>query len=154
MPQLPVHLESADLLAPVVSDVLNIGAPDAYSRLVVHGGGNDPARQKLDRLTATDLLVRPAKRPDVADALLAGLWLWHDWLDQSHTLSQSISSSTGSFWHAIMHRREGDFSNSKYWYAKCGGHAAHARFLASAADLLNRPEHTDIVRRLRTGRDG
>jgi hypothetical protein len=54
--------------------------------------------------------------------MLAGLWLWHDWLDQSHTISQSLHNATGSFWHAIMHRREGDFGNSKYWYAKVGRH--------------------------------
>ncbi len=54
--------------------------------------------------------------------MLAGLWLWHDWLDESHQISQNLHSATGSFWHAIMHRREGDFSNAKYWYARCRHH--------------------------------
>jgi hypothetical protein len=43
-----------------------------------------------------------------------------DDLDRSHTISQSIETPTGSFWHGILHRREGDFSNSKYWFRRAG----------------------------------
>jgi hypothetical protein len=57
-------------------------------------------------------------------SVLSALWLWHDYLDESHIISQKIDTPTGSFWHAIMHRREGDFSNSKYWYARCADHPA------------------------------
>src|SRR5947207_15523927 len=75
-----------------------------------------------------------------ADAMLAGLWLWHDWLDESHTLSQSLVSATGSFWHAIMHRREGDFSNAKYWYARCRTHPALRVIAVGAAPILGTPD--------------
>lgn len=54
--------------------------------------------------------------------LAAGLWLYIDDLERSHALSQNLLSATGSYWHAIMHRREGDFSNAKYWYRKVGRH--------------------------------
>jgi hypothetical protein len=47
---------------------------------------------------------------------MSGLWLLAGDLDRSHTISQGIGSAEGSFWHGIMHRREGDFSNSKYWF--------------------------------------
>ncbi|MEM6551328.1 MAG: hypothetical protein AAF750_04285 [Planctomycetota bacterium] len=62
--------------------------------------------------------------PALADhpALQAGLWLYADDLDASHTISQSIDTPTGSYWHAIMHRREGDFGNCKYWYRLAGDH--------------------------------
>lgn len=59
---------------------------------------------------------------DMASCCLAGVWLLHDFLDESHTVSQSIETRSGSFWHAIMHRREGDFSNSKYWLRRVGQH--------------------------------
>ncbi|MCC6695925.1 MAG: hypothetical protein IT365_09890 [Candidatus Hydrogenedentes bacterium] len=57
-------------------------------------------------------------------ALCAGLWLYVDDLERSHVLSQGIDDSTGSFWHGIMHRREGDFSNSHYWFRRVGTHPA------------------------------
>lgn len=59
-------------------------------------------------------------------ALEAGLWLYIDDLDRSHAVSQQLHDRTGSWWHAIMHRREGDYMNSQYWYRKAAGHPAMA----------------------------
>lgn len=55
-------------------------------------------------------------------AAQAALWLYVDELDRSHTISQGIHDATGSFLHGIMHRREGDFSNSHYWMHRAGSH--------------------------------
>jgi hypothetical protein len=52
----------------------------------------------------------------------AGLWLLAGELDRSHSVSQSIGDRDGSFWHGIMHRREGDFSNAKYWFRQAMRH--------------------------------
>jgi hypothetical protein len=59
---------------------------------------------------------------DMAQCCLAGVWLRFDFLDESHRISQSIETPSGSFWHAIMHRREGDFDNAKYWFRRMGRH--------------------------------
>ena len=59
---------------------------------------------------------------DMAACCLAGVWLLHDYLDESHNVSQGIDTPSGSFWHGIMHRREGDFSNAKYWFRRVGTH--------------------------------
>lgn len=69
-----------------------------------------------------NILKQPlfANRSDLA----AGLWLYVDELDRSHQYSQDIDMPRGSFWHGIMHRREGDFSNSHYWLRKVGHHPA------------------------------
>jgi len=56
------------------------------------------------------------------DLCLSGLWLLAGDLDQSHSVSQDLPSAEGSFWHGIMHRREGDFGNAKYWFRKVGNH--------------------------------
>lgn len=51
-------------------------------------------------------------------ALESALWLAAGDLDRSHAISQNLSSPDGSFWHGVMHRREADFSNAKYWFHK------------------------------------
>jgi hypothetical protein len=58
----------------------------------------------------------------MAACCISGVWLLHDFLDESHTLSQKIDTTSGSCWHGIMHRREGDFSNAKYWFRHVGRH--------------------------------
>jgi hypothetical protein len=56
------------------------------------------------------------------ELLESGLWLLVGDLDRSHDISQQDSTAEGSFLHGIMHRREGDFSNAKYWFRKVGTH--------------------------------
>lgn len=46
--------------------------------------------------------------------------LWNDDLDRSHQLSQNVQEPLGSYLHGMMHRREGDFSNAKFWFSKAG----------------------------------
>ena len=55
---------------------------------------------------------------ELQDLILAALWLLEGDLDHSHRFSQRWETLNGSYWHAIMHRREGDWSNAKYWYRR------------------------------------
>ena len=71
-------------------------------------------------------LVEELVKGDLPAPLKAALWLYVDELDKSHRLAQQIEDQTGSYWHGIMHRREGDFSNSHYWFDKVGQHPAMA----------------------------
>jgi hypothetical protein len=103
--------------------------------LVVTAPTSAETRSLLSHVTLTDLLNVPIRDMDSAQAVLAGLWLGHDALEEGHRLAQDIASPTGSFWHAIMHRREGDFSNAKYWYARCRGHPAQRSITAAMASL-------------------
>lgn len=72
---------------------------------------------------------------ETSPACRAGLWLLHDFLDESHSLSQEIETAEGSFWHAIMHRREPDASNSKYWWRRVGSHPVLDRLVSEAPAL-------------------
>ena len=70
-----------------------------------------------------------------ADALVrAGAFWLHGFLDESHELCQKDHTTEGSYWHALMHRSEGDFSNSMYWYQKVGKHTI---FPALRAEVEN-----------------
>lgn len=110
MPSLREPLES--LLRPLF-DALPVNT--AMSKLVVDQPVTGPAH---------DLVAKIVKDPVMRDLpqLVAGLWLYVDDLGASHTVSQSLETPTGSFWHGIMHRREGDFSNAKYWFRQVGTH--------------------------------
>lgn len=49
-----------------------------------------------------------------------GLWYAVDALDAAHEVFQADHSALGSYWHGMMHRREGDFWNACYWFRKAG----------------------------------
>jgi hypothetical protein len=72
---------------------------------------------------------------DMAECCLSGIWLLHDCLEKSHSISQGIDTPSGSFWHAIMHRREGDYSNAKYWFHRVGRHPVLQPIGQRAAEL-------------------
>ncbi len=143
-----------DPLSALARRILSLDVGSAYTRLVVSGDGNPAARTLLESATPENLLAAfPASRPD-ASAMLSGLWLWHDWLDASHRISQQNESATGSYWHAIMHRREGDFFNSCYWYARCATHPILPTLTAQARQLLNpMPADKMLVRLTHNGFD-
>ena len=82
-------------------------------------------KEQLANVTPEELVPNATSDVD-AIALKAGLWQIHDYLDESHELSQSIEGEgrnrAGDYWHAIMHRREPDYGNSKYWFRHVGPH--------------------------------
>jgi hypothetical protein len=49
-----------------------------------------------------------------------GLFYALDALDPAHAIFQEDSSPEGAYWHGMLHRREGDFWNSKYWLQRAG----------------------------------
>ena len=79
---------------------------------------------ELEQFDFASSIEKDVVDPSAAKGCWAGLWLLHQYLDESHCLSQSLKSPEGSWWHAIMHRMEGDYGNSKYWYRSIGQHVA------------------------------
>ncbi len=62
--------------------------------------------------------LRVARHPE----LVAGLWLYADDLEACHRIVQDLKSPAADWWHAIMHRREGDAANAAYWYRQAARH--------------------------------
>lgn len=48
-------------------------------------------------------------------AVIAGDW------HAAHNITQDYSDATACWLHAVLHKIEGDESNSRYWYGRAGG---------------------------------
>jgi hypothetical protein len=70
------------------------------------------------------------------DAGLALALLWHDDLDGAHQLCQAHEGHPEcDYVHALLHRREGDFANAKYWFREVGDHPVYATVATAATTL-------------------
>lgn len=73
---------------------------------------------------------------ETAELVRSMALLWHDHLDESHTVSQGVKSADGSFVHGIMHRREPDYSNASYWFNRVDTHPSFPDIAKRAAVVL------------------
>jgi hypothetical protein len=87
---------------------------------------------KLARLFS-ETSVPPSAKPLICALVL----LWHDYLDESHSISQGIHNEDGSFLHGIMHRREPDYGNAKYWFQRVGEHPCYPIIAEKAYKILS-----------------
>lgn len=119
MPQL-THLDPHLLAEPLRVAIENAPLPSL---------GVDQVDQGLAELLGGELLTELS----LSAAQRSALWLLAGDLDASHEISQTLGSPLGSFWHGVMHRREGDYGNAKYWFRRAGRLPFYSA-LASAVD--------------------
>lgn len=114
-------------------------APPRVNELVP-GEANQAARQELQSLSVNSIFKGGIADRGMAQACLAGLWLYHDFLHESHAISQQMESQEGSYWHGIMHRREPDYANAKYWFRRVGEHPIGSDLCQVAHELAQSAE--------------
>jgi hypothetical protein len=72
-------------------------------------------RKAVAALSENDLGAKPQALP----LIQAALYLCFDCFEESHNIANEHEGTVAGNWiHAILHRREPDASNSKYWYAR------------------------------------
>lgn len=103
--------------SPILPNSYTLAIAALLTPRVAELGPGTPNLAMRESLARLNLGEHPSAR-----ACHAGLWLYHDFLDESHSISQDLLTTEGSFWHAIMHRREPDPSNAKYWWRRVGSH--------------------------------
>jgi hypothetical protein len=112
------------------------------------GTANVNVRAALENLTVEQAFAPHRVRDrDMAAACLAGLWLYHDYLDEAHKIAQDIDTPSGSYWHGIMHRREQDFGNAKYWFRQVGRHEIFGPLRQSAGETAGALQQLDPAAR-------
>jgi hypothetical protein len=58
-----------------------------------------------------------------------------DALDAAHRIFQDDPSDLGSYWHGVMHRREGDFDNARYWFRRAGKQPIFAKMHEAGSQI-------------------
>ncbi|MSU80332.1 MAG: hypothetical protein EXS16_19845 [Gemmataceae bacterium] len=122
----------------MIDDIQSLLADD---RLYDLGQGSPNIAAKTRLQAVASQVEAKAENRDFAAACMAGLWLLHDFHDASHAISQDLDTVEGSYWHAILHRREPDYWNAKYWFRRVPGHPTFTE-LAKQAEALTREAGT------------
>jgi hypothetical protein len=117
--------------------------PLALRRLVPDAPGL-PVVGELLGLLRHDQLVPGLRSQSEVMSVRAGLYLIHDYVDDAHQLAQAAddvgSNTTASYWHAIVHRREPDYDNARYWFRRIASHAVFDLIARDVSEFWNDSE--------------
>lgn len=104
--------------------LVSLGLPEAILQIIRSAPLPEIGAGSLCLATTKELEKLVDRKDGLPETCWAGLWLLAGDLERSHRISQEIETASGSYWHGLMHRREGDYGNSKYWFRRAGGHPA------------------------------
>ncbi|HLX61653.1 MAG TPA: hypothetical protein VKX17_10260 [Planctomycetota bacterium] len=121
---------------PLARDLIAKAAAEQRPKTLVFAAPDSTAEAMLRAMSDQTISKnRRVRMPHDAQALHAALWLLFDFMKESHDISQAIATPSGSYWHGILHRREPDAFNAKYWMARVGEHPIFPELLSDAKEL-------------------
>ena len=96
---------------------------------LVHGRSTHPRSliTDLQKVSLEELMGTVVSDRLMAQAVRAGLLLVADAWDEAHEVAQELDTVEGSYWHGIVHRREPDAENTRYWFRRVGTHPVFVR---------------------------
>lgn len=107
------------------------GYSDLVDRLLLH---DDLLRRLIPTESFNPVLVvrlreasdatlaggRPIGKPGAFRLVRGGLFYVLDALEEAHVFFQQADGDLAAYWHGMVHRREGDFDNARYWFSRAG----------------------------------
>lgn len=132
---------------PTTADfLLNLRTPE----LPELGAGPRAGRQSARGLNTvlTAWFATHATPPDAALRLRALTLLYHDEHDAAHDIVQDLTDRDGALIHALLHRREPDYWNAKYWFRRTDEHPVYLALANRVKALSGSPEEAQWARQL------
>ena len=119
--------------------------PDFIQRVLLHEGTlDDPLPREP---TDYELVIRLREADDArifggqrlvpaapAGLVRSGLFYFHNALDDSHKEAAKLDGDFAAYWHGMIHRREGDFENARYWMRRAGEQPVFPEMQGRATD--------------------
>lgn len=117
--------------------------PPLAPRHVWQSGLDEEIAELAARVPGDD--PRNKEASQAVQAMAAALYLWNDSLESAHRIVQLFEYiPTFDLLHGIVHRREGDYANSRYWLRNAGHHPAYYGLQARASRLLEGKDWTEV----------
>jgi len=132
---------------PKVNELMDLLSTDEPANL-----GPEPRSGVENESTLNESLARALQGCEISaekkELVRALILLWHDHLDSAHKIAQDVDNADGAFVHGIMHRREPDYGNSKYWFRRVGKHPAFGDIAKRVTQLLSGSKAESLLKRL------
>ncbi|MCW8133429.1 MAG: hypothetical protein KIS92_24005 [Planctomycetota bacterium] len=135
-----------DRYGPAAKALIDRARQEGRPKTLFFAAPAEAARADLHALTdATISKDKKVRMPHDAECLKSALWLLYDFMPESHGVSQKVATPSGSYWHAILHRREVDTGaregglpprdNARYWFSRVGEHPIFSELIRDAREI-------------------